>query len=192
VSEQKLKLIVGLGNPGAEYAETRHNLGFILLDAVANNNQAAWKEKTKFKALTTEILVDGQKIILAKPTTFYNLSGEAVQSIMGFYKLDAEDLLVIHDELDLPFGTIRARTQGSDAGNNGIKNVIACIGDNFARIRVGIANELLAHYSKEDFVLGRMGKEELAKMPLITEHVSQFLTDFIQEDKIFEHASIRL
>lgn len=192
MSGQKLKLIVGLGNPGTEYAETRHNLGFMLIEAIAIKNQATWHERSKFKALVSEIQVDGKKVILAKPAAFYNLSGEVVQGIMNFYKLDTEDVLVIHDELDLPFGTIRVRTDGSHAGNNGIKNIISCIGGNFARIRVGIANELLAHYSKEDFVLGRISKDELARIPVITEHVYKFLTDFIQEDKSFEHASVRI
>ncbi|HXH26910.1 MAG TPA: aminoacyl-tRNA hydrolase [Candidatus Acidoferrum sp.] len=150
----KPKLIIGLGNPGAQYTGTRHNLGFMMLDAVAEKYGAAWHNKPKFKALLAEITIDGHQAILAKPTTFYNLSGEAAAAIMRFYKLEPADVLVIHDELDLPFGVVRTRLGGSDAGNNGIKSLIQHLGPNFTRARIGIADE---HRGLDpvDFVLGK-------------------------------------
>src|SRR5258707_5952830 len=113
-----MKLIVGLGNIGDHFNGTRHNVGFKVIDALAEAKGLNWQFKDKFKASVAEGEVDGQKIILAKPTTYYNLSGDAVQATKQFYKLDNADILVLHDELDLPFGTVRARLGGSDAGNN--------------------------------------------------------------------------
>ncbi|HEX6258817.1 MAG TPA: aminoacyl-tRNA hydrolase, partial [Candidatus Saccharimonadales bacterium] len=149
------KLIVGLGNPGASYSQTRHNIGYMMLDRLAEAHRVAWQEKPKFKAYIAEITLHGNKALLVKPTTFYNNSGEVVRSIKDFYKIELHDILAIHDELALPFGTIRTRQQGSDAGNNGIKSLTAHLGNAYSRIRVGIWHELRDHMPDSDYVLSK-------------------------------------
>lgn len=176
-----MKCIIGLGNPDAHFAGTRHNIGFAVLDAFAARHNGEWTRKDKFKATTAEVMVDGQKAILAKPTTYYNLSGDAVRAIAQFYKLENNDILVVHDELDLPYGTLRSRNDGSSAGNNGIKSIIAAIGEDFARLRVGIANEHSGRQDAADFVLGHLSKQENAVLPAITERAGALITSFITD-----------
>lgn len=155
-----MKLIVGLGNPEERYKDTRHNTGFKVVDCYVDEKGGAFQRKDKFKADVAELSVDGEKIIFAKPTTYYNLSGEAVRAISDFYKITPENILVIHDELALPFGTIRTRIGGSDAGNNGVKSITEHLGSDTARMRIGIYNELRDRIDDADFVLGRFtGKE---------------------------------
>ena len=133
-----MKLIAGLGNPGKEYAQSKHNIGFMLLDALAARWQEdAWREKESALALETRFA--GEKVLLVKPLTYMNESGRAVGSLLSWYKLSPEDLLVIHDDLDLPMGTVRIRGKGGSGGHNGMKSVIAHVGsENFPRIRIGI------------------------------------------------------
>ena len=148
-----MKLITGLGNPESRYDNTRHNVGFLLLDRIAAAHNAPWQDKPKLKGVVADIVIGNEKALLLKPTTYYNLSGEAVRAVVNFYKLTPEqDVLIIHDELALPFGTLRTRLSGSDAGNNGIKSVSQHIGQNYARIRVGVANELSERMDAADFV----------------------------------------
>lgn len=155
-----MKLIFGLGNPGSNYDGTRHNVGFMALDELAAREGVEFAEKPKFKAFIAECNLAGEKVLLAKPSTFYNLAGESYRSLLDFYKLTPEDTLVIHDELALPFGTVRTRVGGSDAGNNGIKSVNLHGGTASNRIRVGVANEQRAIIGDTDFVLGRFSVEE--------------------------------
>ena len=133
-----MKIIVGLGNPGNEYAKTRHNVGFMLIDALADNlNITLWKDK--FNAQIAEGRIGTEKILLVKPQTYMNNSGEAVGPLMRWYKLEPEDIIVAHDDMDIPAGTVRIRKKGSSGGHNGIKSLIAHLGsENFARIRLGI------------------------------------------------------
>lgn len=186
-----MKLVVGLGNIGKEYDGTRHNIGFALLDHVAEEFGVTWQERPKFKARVAELGFGGEKVVLAKPTTFYNLSGEAVRALSDFYKIDPEDILVIHDELALPFGTIRTRGRGTDAGNNGIKNITAHVGPEYARIRVGTANEQSAQKA-EIFVLKPFTKEEQGNIKKLAEQTARFVEDFIHEDKEFAHTSVAI
>ena len=119
-----MKLLLAQGNPGANYARTRHNAGWIIIDTLAETFGATWKSSGKFNALLAEVNLHGQKVILAKPLTFYNETGQVARSLADFYSLDpSNDLLVLHDELALPFGAVRVRQKGSDAGNNGIKSL---------------------------------------------------------------------
>lgn len=176
------KLIVGLGNIGPEYGKTRHNAGFIALDLLATEKRLTWQEKSKFRALLCEYTEDDTKVILAKPTTFMNRSGEAARLIKDFYKIENEHILVVHDELALPFGTIRTRVGGSDAGNNGIKSLIQHIGADFARVRVGILDDELAVMGAVDFVLDRFDPEEYQKLTTdlqakITTAITEFVTN---------------
>jgi PTH1 family peptidyl-tRNA hydrolase len=152
-----LKLIVGLGNPGDAYRETRHNVGFKVVDELAGRHHAnAWREK--FGGLEARATVGDTTVILAKPLSFMNLSGQAVQAFSAFYKIASQEVLVIVDDAELPLGRLRARRSGGAGGHNGLKSVIECLGTNeFARLRVGVGRgpgELANH------VLGRFRREE--------------------------------
>lgn len=185
-----MKLIAGLGNPEARYDNTRHNVGFLLLDRIAAAHNAPWQEKPKFKGHIADIEIGGEKALLLKPTTYYNLSGEAVRTVIDFYKLSAgNDLLIIHDELALPFGTLRTRLSGSDAGNNGVKSVSQHVGQAYARIRVGVANELSDRMDAADFVLSRFTSDELGAMDELTQHTHEFIEDFVHHAKTFDPTS---
>ena len=123
-----MKVIAGLGNPGREYAQTKHNVGFMFVDALAEHLGACeWREK--FDALVAEARIGTEKILLVKPQTYMNDSGRAVGPLLHFYKLPAEDLIVVHDDMDIPVGTIRIRKKGSSGGHNGIKSILAHFGD---------------------------------------------------------------
>ncbi len=163
-----IKLIIGLGNVGKQYADTRHNVGFLVADEFAKVNAfPEWQEKTKSKALVSEDFLNGKKVILAKPTTFMNLSGESVRTLKDFYKLSNNDIFVVHDELDLPFGTIKEKQGGGSAGNNGLKSIIAHIGEDFHRVRIGIKNDLAQKIDAADFVLAKFSAEEKKQLGTI-------------------------
>lgn len=155
----RMKIIAGLGNPGSEYAKTKHNVGFMLVDALADKlGVTEWKDK--FDARIGEARIGTEKILLVKPQTYMNESGQAVGPLMNFYKTAIEDLIVVHDDMDIPAGTIRIRKKGSAGGHNGIKSVLAHVGDeHFARVRIGIGrplpgwtvvNHVLAPFTAED------------------------------------------
>ena len=155
-------IIVGLGNPGRQYAGTRHNVGFEVIDRLADKNHIAVDTK-KHKALIGKGFIGGEKVILAKPQTFMNLSGESVRELLEYYKADTEDLLVIFDDVRLPVGQLRIRKKGSAGGHNGIKSIIAHCGDHFPRIKVGIG-EKPPRMDLADYVLGHFGAEEKTVM----------------------------
>ncbi|ASS41841.1 aminoacyl-tRNA hydrolase [Eubacterium minutum ATCC 700079] len=160
-------IIAGLGNPGRKYENTRHNLGFITVDKIAEDNDISVK-KIKFKSLVGEGVIGSDKVILMKPQTFMNNSGEALREIVNFYKVPPENLIVIYDDFDIPIGSIRVRKFGSAGTHNGMRSVIRLLGfDNFPRIRIGIdsaiKNELI------NFVTGGFRKEEV---PLLEEAVT--------------------
>ncbi|SDF99313.1 peptidyl-tRNA hydrolase, PTH1 family [Selenomonas sp. WCT3] len=154
-----MKIIAGLGNPGSEYEKTKHNVGFMFVDALAKKlGVTDWKDK--FDAKIGEARIGAEKVLLVKPQTYMNESGQAVGPLMNFYKLEVEDLIVVHDDMDIPAGTIRIRKKGSAGGHNGIKSVLAHVGDeHFARVRIGIGrpmpgwtvvNHVLAPFVPED------------------------------------------
>jgi len=135
-----MKIICGLGNPGKEYELTHHNMGFLAIDELADKLGISMN-KLKLKALMGEGMINGEKVILVKPQTYMNLSGEAVKPIMDFYKAEAKDLLVIYDDIDLELGHLRVRTKGSAGSHNGMKNIIFQLQyDNFPRVRIGLGN----------------------------------------------------
>ena len=159
-----MKIFVGLGNPTSEYAATKHNVGFMLVDRLAAELQASdWREK--FNALVAESFLDGEKILLVKPQTFMNLSGEAVGPLMNFYKLDTADLTVAHDDMDLPLGTIRLRPKGSGGGHHGIESIIQHLGgqQNFSRVRIGIGRPP-ANWTVNHHVLSPFTVEDVEKI----------------------------
>lgn len=170
---ENTKLIVGLGNPGAEYDLTRHNIGFYTADALVGAENGSWSEKKALKCHVADLKVGSSRIIVIKPLTFMNLSGEAVQAVQRFYKLSNQDTLVIHDELDVNFGKIRTQIGGSAAGHNGIKSIIQHCGEDFGRIRIGIGPKKPEQIDSADFVLQRFSQGEQASLkPLTTEAIA--------------------
>lgn len=155
-----MKLIVGLGNVGNKYVFTRHNAGFMLVDSIALNGNLNFHENTRLKCLITKHVTTDEDYIIIKPTTFMNLSGEAVRAVMDYYKIPVEDILIVYDDLSLALGKIRFRANGSDGGHNGIKSVIQHVGtQNFARLKIGIGPQ--PNIPSEVFVLQNFSKEEL-------------------------------
>jgi PTH1 family peptidyl-tRNA hydrolase len=157
-------IIVGLGNPTAEYAGTRHNVGFDVIDQIADKYNISVTER-KHRAFCGKGIIGGQKVILVKPQTYMNLSGESVRSVLDFYKVDVEtELLVIFDDISLDVGQLRIRKKGSAGGHNGIKNIIQHLGTNvFHRIKVGVG-EKPKGYDLADYVLGHFSKGEKEQM----------------------------
>jgi len=175
-----MKLIFAQGNPGKEYDGTRHNVGFYMIDALAKEHGASFTKKPKFYAEIADTTIFGEKILLVKPSTFYNETGQSARLLTDFYKLNPKtDFLVIYDDLALPFGTIRTRLSGRDAGNNGVKSLNAHLGLEHARIRVGIYNALRDRIHDADFVLGRFSKEESEHLPQLLNKVTEFTEAFI-------------
>lgn len=154
-----MKVIFGLGNPGADYAHTRHNTGWRLVEAYARARGVDFVLKTKFHAYVGEFTLNGDKHLLVRPTTYYNEVGKSARAIADFYKINAADFLIAHDDLALPLGTLRTRIGGSDAGNNGIKSLNAHLGQGTARLRVGISNPDLPPDAIAS-VLGRLNRSE--------------------------------
>jgi PTH1 family peptidyl-tRNA hydrolase len=177
-----MKLLFAQGNPGRQFARTRHNTGFIVLDVLAEEQGSTWRTQDKFRADIAEISLHGEKVLLVKPSSFYNETGQIARALVDFYKLNpAEDVLVIHDELALPFGTIRVREKGSDAGNNGIKSLNAHLGESYARIRIGIWNERRDIMDDADFVLSAFTEEEIDKLAELTEtKVTSLIESFVK------------
>ena len=168
-----MKLIVGLGNPGRKYKATKHNIGFVCLDNFAKKNKLKFKKEQKFKGESLKI----GNLILLKPHTFMNNSGQSVRQIMDFYVIDIKDILIIHDDLDLSFGKIRLREKGSSGGHNGIKSVISHIQtENFKRLRIGIDKNPL--YETHDYVLSSFSKEEKKLIEPILDQVIGIISDF--------------
>jgi PTH1 family peptidyl-tRNA hydrolase len=180
LGQNKTVLIVGLGNLGKEYDGTRHNIGFAAVDRfVADHDFPAWMDKKDLKCHFTMHQMGDTKVIVMKPTTFMNLSGEAVQAVAHFYKISPEHVVVVHDELDIPFGQIRTRMGGSTAGHNGIKSVSQHLGEQYGRVRVGIGPKLHEQQDSADFVLARFSAEQEAQLKNLTREVSAVLSEFV-------------
>ncbi|EJQ42947.1 TPA: aminoacyl-tRNA hydrolase [Bacillus thuringiensis] len=159
-SGTRMKLIVGLGNPGREYELTRHNIGFMAIDELAKRWNISLNEQ-KFKGIFGAGFVNGEKVILLKPLTYMNLSGESIRPLMDYYKIDVEDFVVLYDDLDIPVGKLRLRMKGSAGGHNGVKSTISHLGtQEFQRIRMGIDRPKNG-MKVVDYVLGRFTSEEI-------------------------------
>ena len=155
-----MNLITGLGNVGAKYTFTRHNVGFMVADYLAMQQNESFKENSKLKSLITKIRINNEDTILIKPTTYMNLSGEAIRAVIDYYKIELENTLVVYDDLSLDLGKIRFRGSGSDGGHNGIKSVIQHLGTNkFSRLKIGIGPQ--PGIPSEAFVLQNFGQEQL-------------------------------
>lgn len=172
-----MKLVVGLGNPGNEYKKTRHNVGFMVLDSYLG--EVHWSNK--FKGLYYEKNVNGEKYVFLKPQTYMNLSGISVSSFVKFYKLTFKDVLIIHDDLDLPVGKFRIKINSSSGGHNGIKDIIASLHtDAFARVKIGISQD--TNKDTKDYVLGNFSKEELIKIENNFNSIFDIIENFDYED----------
>lgn len=176
---QSVYLIVGLGNPGREYRLTRHNMGFMAVDALAQ----AWhlsNQKVQSKAIILTGTFAGNKVILAKPQTFMNLSGQAVSGLLNFYKIPLDHLLVAHDDIDLPFGTIRIRPGGGSAGQKGVGSIIERLGtQEFARMRLGVGRPP-GQMDSADYVLKSFSKEDEAFLSAFLGKAGEAISEFIQ------------
>jgi PTH1 family peptidyl-tRNA hydrolase len=181
VGLNKTVILVGLGNPGKEYDLTRHNVGFLCIDSFVSQNDemATWIQKKDLKALISTGRLGDKQVIAMKPTTFMNLSGEAVQAVAKFYNLMPSDIVVIHDELDIDFGQIRLRIGGSSAGHNGIKSVSKLIGEDYGRIRIGLGPKHPTRIKSEDFVLQKFSANEQAQLPNLKREVNAILSEYL-------------
>ncbi|RHZ37406.1 aminoacyl-tRNA hydrolase [endosymbiont GvMRE of Glomus versiforme] len=175
--KSSLKLLIGFGNPGREYQKTRHNLGFQVIDYLAKQLNLSW-QKEKFKGLYTTGVYHQQKIILLKPLTYMNNSGECVRDFVNYWKIPLENILVIYDDLSLPLGSFRYRQQGSSGGHNGVKNIIECLGtQKFPRLKVGIgSNEKILW---KDWVLQKFSEAEIKEIKKILLELTDWLLGWI-------------
>ena len=175
-------LIVGLGNPGTQYVNTRHNAGFLALDHIAEK-LGTRIERTRFKALTAEVMLGGVHAMLMKPQTFMNLSGEAVREAAAFYHIEPANVIVIYDDINLPVGRLRVRGKGSDGGHNGLKSIIYQLAsDEFVRIRMGVGAPKGEHYNLADYVLGKFSKEEIEVLTVTANRVVDAVECIIKND----------
>ena len=181
LGQNKTVLLVGLGNVGGKYDGTRHNIGFFAIDhfVAGMEEMESWIEKKDLKCYVSKGRVGDTQVIAVKPTTYMNLSGEAVQAVSHFYKITLSSTVVIHDELDIPFGQIRLRVGGSSAGNNGIKSVSQAIGEDYGRIRIGVGPKVPEQMDSADFVLQKFGTEQQAQLGNLTREVNAILTEYI-------------
>ena len=174
-----MNLIVGLGNPEAEYGKTRHNMGFNTINKIAEQYHIN-VNKTKFQGLSEVGTIEGQKVILVKPQTYMNLSGECVKPFVDFYKIEKENILVIYDDMDIEPGKIKIRKKGSAGGHNGMKSIIQMIGtEEFPRIRVGIGRPI--HKGDEiNYVIGAIPEEELKRLDEGTEKAQKAVEEILK------------
>ena len=176
-----MKVIAGLGNPGREYAQTKHNVGFLMVDALAAHlGVTEWREK--YDALIARARIGSEAVLLVKPQTYMNESGRAIAHLMNFYKLAADDLIVAHDDMDIPAGSIRIRKKGSSGGHNGIKSILAHLGDeHFARIRIGIGRPLPG-WTVVNHVLAPFPPEDAAKVSEAIRYLVPAIECIVTED----------
>ena len=174
-------LAVFLGNPGTRYEGTRHNAGFMAADAASRMYGAAIN-KSSFKALTGVCEINGEKLMLMKPQTFMNLSGEAVKQAADYYKIEPDHIIVVSDEISLPVGKIRFKPKGSAGGHNGLKNIIACLGtDVFPRIRIGVGTPTHPDYDMKDWVLGRFTGKDAEDIASAAERAAEAIECYISQ-----------
>jgi len=180
-----MKLVVFQGNPGAKYQGTRHNIGFLVADNLAQKHKLKWQPSAKFHAELAEL----GSAWLVKPQTFYNETGRIVRRLTDFYKIDPSvDLLAVCDDLNLQFGVLKTRRFGSDGGNNGLKSIISEVGSNFARLRLGTGNDISTPADYTKFVLSPFSRVENAKLPQIVERAAEEIENFLADN--FENHKI--
>ncbi len=184
-----MKLVVGLGNPGSQYENTRHNAGFMAVDTFAKNNSLSFRVEPKLKGMLASVTLNGHKAFLLKPLTYMNLSGESILAVMRYYKISVEDILIISDDLDSPTGRIRIRTSGSAGGHNGHKSIISQVGtEEYKRVKLGIGRS--DSIPVIDWVLHRFGESELVVINQACEKIDKIITDFINEVPFYKISSV--
>ena len=177
-----MKLIVGLGNPGSEYENTRHNVGFQTIDKFASCHGVSIT-KEKFNGLYAETIINSEKVILLKPLSFMNLSGEVVKRFVDFYKIYTDDIIVINDDLDLSIGTYKLKQKGSCGGHNGLRNIeLHLKTQEYKRIKIGISND--KSLDTTDYVLGRFSKEEMKILNEVEDQAVEILNDYFKMEFI--------
>lgn len=180
IGAHKSTLIIGLGNIGEEHQGSRHNIGFEAVDKfAADNDFPAWSAKKDLKSHLSIQNMGDNRVILCKPQTYMNLSGEAATAVQRFFRVYNPTTLVVYDELALPFGQLRTRLGGSDAGHNGVKSLIQHIGDDFGRLRIGIGSDLAQTKDASDFVLAKFTEDEQNKVPLILREATAMISEYI-------------
>jgi PTH1 family peptidyl-tRNA hydrolase len=185
VGAHRTVLIIGLGNPGEQYEGTRHNIGFAILDDFAKKNDfPGWVKKPDLKSHITAQNLGDNRVVLCKPQTFMNLSGESAQAVQHFYRIYNQSSLAVYDELAIPFGQLRTRVGGSDAGHNGVKSLIQHLGDDFGRLRVGVGSNLTKKANASDYVLGKFTKAEQANLSQIVREANSMITEYIFGDQL--------
>lgn len=176
-----MKLIIGLGNPGNEYKNTRHNIGFELLDFIANRNGLQFKNDKKFNAMSVDMIVNGEKVLLIKPLSYMNLSGTVVFKYVKFYDISVNDILVIQDDLDMEFGKTRILFDSSSGGHNGINNIIEMLGTKrFTRLKIGISKD--KNIDTKDYVLGKFNEDERRSLDNLYVKLESIVDDFVLYD----------
>ena len=174
-----MKLVVGLGNPGKEFENTRHNIGYMFLDYITNKQEFSLNKK--FNAMEYESNINGEKVLFIKPLTFMNLSGEAVIKYVNFYKLNSDDVLVVQDDLDMEIGKYKLKFNHGDGGHNGIKNIILNLGTReFLRLKIGISK---ANIDTKDYVLGKFNKSEINILSETFYRLDNFLNDYVNMNR---------
>lgn len=181
LGQEKTILIVGLGNVGKQYEHSRHNIGFQCVDALVSSQPDLnnWTSQRDLHCLLAKGRLGEASVIVIKPTTLMNRSGPAVQAVQGFYKIGLEHVIVVHDELDIPFGQIRLRVGGGSAGHNGITSVSDSIGEDYGRIRIGIGPKTPTEIDSADFVLQSFNPDEQMQLSNLTKEVTAILTEYI-------------
>lgn len=180
IGAHKTVIIIGLGNPGKEFVGTRHNIGFAILDEfAAKNDFPGWLAKKDLKCELTVQNLGENRVVLCRPQTFMNNSGEAAQAVQRFYRVYNPQTLAVYDELAIQFGQLRTRVGGSDAGHNGVKSLIQHLGADFSRLRVGVDSKVAKKADAADYVLGKFTKEEQKYLPQITREANAIITEFI-------------
>ena len=178
-----MQLIVGLGNPGEKYQYTRHNIGYMAIDNIVAAQQD-YKIKKKFNSIIYETILDKNRIILIKPETYMNNSGDAVFQIANFYKIDSKNILVLHDELDIPFGKIRIKSGGGNAGHNGLKSISKKIDNNYTRVRLGIGHP--GHKERVNgHVMGNFTGSEKEKLNQILNYLTNNIYEILNKKESF-------
>lgn len=175
-----MKLIVGLGNPGKEYENTRHNIGFMVLDNVARNLNVTFNNK-KGGALYAQVNINNEKVIFMKPQRYINLSGETIKEFLDYFKIDIDDILIISDDLDMEIGTYKLKPKGSSGGHNGLKNIEKHLEtDEYKRLKIGISNN--KNIDTRDYVLGGFTKEEKYIIDTVIVRANDIIIDYIKTD----------
>lgn len=172
-----MKLIVGLGNPGNEYTNTRHNMGFMFIDEYLDKKFGEIIWKNKFNGLYFQCMINNEKVLFLKPLSFMNLSGTVVQKYINYFNINVNDILIISDDLDMNFCNFRLRDHGSSGGHNGLKNIELCVGtNNFKRLKIGISNQ--KEIDTKEYVLSKFSAEDIEKIKRLFINLNNVLDDF--------------